>query len=207
MDPQQITYSQPDPFAAWATNLNSGADRVLEHLASYGRYYDALQSFPSDPPWILTQSASNVNSAVETLRAADIQRTSAFTSLPESYVQTYYSGRYSEGYLGPIMGKIGGVFDAATGILSTFSALNQDRLVGDLSYSGTMSSIARSVGQTATGFAAGGATALGVSSLLGGVGTAGAGAGLVAGAPFVAAVAVAGTAGYLAGKFFDWIRG
>lgn len=172
---------------ATQSNLNSWAEGVLSGMAKVGAWYD------------------NINRRLERTRADE--GFSALQTLPQTKNGIYQlniesrdavkptSPEFAPSKLGKGISFFGSIVEATTGVLSTLSALNQDRLKGDSSYRGTLMAALKATGQSALsagmGVGVGAAVAAGTSTVM---------------LPVIVGAGAAIGAGYAFGKVMDYMR-
>lgn len=168
-------------------NLNSWAEGVLSGMAKIGAWYDdvsrRLAHTSADESFSTLQSLPQTKDGIHQL------------GLKSSDASRATSAEFAPSKLGKGISLFGSIVEATTGVLSTLSALNQDRLKGDSSYSGTLMAALKATGQSAL------SAGMGVG--VGAVVAAGTGTVML---PVILGAGAAIGAGYAFGKVMDYMR-
>ena len=181
--------------------LNSGSARVLDSFAELGKVYnredfDSLNIFGK---------SSSVVPGMAKLRELEVEGLVQKTTFPADYLKNYSPSKYSFGQDIGYFKSVAGLFDASTGVLKAAGTFAEEREAGSRNYPKTISSLLGSVGQITASAAAGAGTAALVSGALSGLTAAGATGLAMAAAPVVLGGAAALSAGYVVGKFVDFL--
>lgn len=138
--------------------LNQYADQVLEGMAEIGRAYGDLSQrmFGSGEP-VFTAANSVAQTQVNLDMRYKQRILNNYRGFPidEGFIDRHFASEFKPGPLARTVNVLGQTFDAVTGSLSMMQNIAIDREMGDRSYSRSMNSMLKSVGQISFGTAAG----------------------------------------------------